>query len=484
MKPHYLRIRRVKTHSKSIAIQVGRYKGKRFELSKHIGSARDEKKVNELISIANEYIKSQDPQLELNFEPQSEEILFKRGIEIKSSYLEEAYNYLSRIYNIIGFHKIDNTILKHFVMIRVLESASKIRSIMLLNKYFGIGYKKTTVFRELSKTVNKKEQAITIAIEYAKENLGFAFTLVFYDVTTLYFETDIEDDLRRMGFSKDNKINQPQILIGLVVNEVGFPVYYNIFEGNTFEGKTLIPVILDIKNKYRIKNLTVMADAGMISRNNLLELKKNGVNYVVGARIGYLNLEETKEISNELKKIDGKIIRHDEMLYEYSTKRAIKDRITNDKQIKKAEYYLKHPTKILKRSKFLSSDDKRVYKLNETLIEKYRLIEGIKCYTTNIKDIDEKLLINRYKDLWKVEQAFRIAKSDIEARPIYHRRRNSIEYHILIVFIALCMCKVIEVEKQESIKRVMDDLRDKWTIVIQDTISGNSLKLLLDKKPH
>jgi len=236
VKPHYLRIRKVKTHSGSTAIQVGFYKGNRFKLSKHIGSSKDQKKILELVSIAQEYIHSHTPQLQLNFNPQSEEILYKRGLKISESRLEEAYDYLCRIYSGIGFDNLKSNLLKHFSVIRVLEPASKLKSIMLLEKYFGIRYKKTTVFRELPKLVNLKEETIRIAIQYAKNNLSFDFSLVFYDVTTLYFETDNGDDFRKNGFSKDNKINQPQILVGLVVNNTGFPVYYDLFEGNYHSG--------------------------------------------------------------------------------------------------------------------------------------------------------------------------------------------------------------------------------------------------------
>lgn len=484
MKPHYPRIRRVKTHSGSIAIQVGFYKGNRFKLSKHIGSSKDQKKIAELIDIAREYIRSHTPQLELNFNPQSEEILYKRGLKITESRLEEAYEYLCRIYSSIGFDNLKCNLLKHFTVIRVLEPASKLKSTMLLEKYFGIRYRKTTVFRELSKLVNLKEEIIRIAIKYAKDNLNFDFSLVFYDVTTLYFETDNGDDFRKNGFSKDNKINQPQILVGLVVNNSGFPVYYDLFEGNTFEGKTIIPVILAIRRKYHIRKFTVVADAGMLSQNNLDELEKHNVDYIVGARIGSMNLEDIQRIADRLNRRDKKIIQEDDLLFDYSQKRAVKDKADNDRQIKKAEYYLHNPSKVFKRSKFLSTSDRKTFKLNAKLLEKYRLLEGIKGYRTNINNINNNLLISRYKDLWRIEQSFRMAKSDLEARPIYHRRRNSIEYHILIVFVALCMGRVIEMEKGESIRKTMDNLKDKWTILLTDEISGNTVRLLLDKIPH
>lgn len=484
MKPHYIRIRRVKTHSGSTAIQVGIYQGKRFKLSKHIGSSKDQQKISELVSIAGEYIRSHNPQTELNFNPQSEEILFKRGLKIVQSRLGEAYDYLSHIYSEIGFSRINSEILKHFTIIRVLEPASKLKSITLLEKYFGIQYRKTTVFRELTELIDLKEDVIHIAIKYAKDHLDFDFSLVFYDVTTLYFETSKGDEFRKNGFSKDNKINQPQILIGLVVNNTGFPIYYDIFKGNTFEGKTIIPVILEIRRKYQINKFTVIADAGMLSQENLTELEKHNIDYVVGARIGSMNLNTIRNIAGELNQTDKKIIRYDNILLDYSNPRATKDKSDNDRQIKKAEYYLNNPSKIMKRSKFLSNSETKTFRLNKSLVEKYRLLEGIKGYRTNINNIPEELLISRYKDLWKIEQSFRIAKSDLEARPIYHRKKSSIEYHILIVFIALCMGRVIEMEKKESIRKVMDNLKDKWTILVRDEISGNSVKLFLDKIPH
>ncbi len=487
MKPHYGRIRRVKTHSGSTAIQVGFYKGKRFQLTKHIGSAKEQAKIKELVTIASEYIRTHSPQMEISFNPQSEEVLFKRGTSVTNSCLEEAYTYLESIYVKIGFGTLGNEILKHFSMIRVLEPASKIKSIQLLQKYFNINYKKTTVFRELTKLTALKRDAQEIAITYARKHLGFDFSLVFYDVTTLYFETfksDSEESLRKPGFSKDNKPNQPQILIGLVVNDTGFPIYYDVFQGNTFEGKTIIPVISGIKEKYRIKKFTVVADAGMLSEKNLEEFEARGIDYVVGARLGKLKSEEIQSIANALGKINNNITRIGNVLYDYSIKRAAKDKADNDKAVQKALYYLQNPGKVMKRAIFLAQGNKKQFKLNEALIAKHRLLEGIKGYRTNVVDVEEKLLIARYKDLWRVEQSFRIAKSDLEARPIYHRLENSIQYHLLIVFIALCMARVIETEKKESIKKVTEELKDKWAILLTDEISGNSLKVFLDKKPH
>lgn len=484
MKPHYERIRKVKTRSGATAIQVGRYEGKRFRLTKHIGSAHETPEIAKLITAAKEHIRAHALQPELDFNPRSDEVLFKRGIAIEKSTLTDAFTYLSRIYAAIGFTTLNCDILMHFAIIRVLEPVSKAKSIVLLQKYFDINYKKTTVFRRLAGLTAYKEEVTAIAIRYAKDHRRFDYALVFYDVTTLYFETFATDELRRNGFSKDNKPHQPQILIGLVVDRTGFPIYYDIFKGNTFEGKTIIPVITALKERHNIERFTVVADAGMLSAENLSDLEKQRIDYVVGARIGALNLDEIRSIAAELGKTDKQIVRHGAVLYEYSKTRAGKDAADNNRAIAKAEYYLKNPANVLSRSKFLANKGKKSFVLNERLIEKQRLLEGIKGYKTNITDVSGELLVARYKDLWKIEQAFRIAKSDLQARPVYHRKEISIQYHILIVFVALCMARVIERDKGVAVKQVIDGLRDRWTITIRDAISGNSLNVVLDKKPH
>ena len=484
MKPHYARIRKVKTGSGATAVQVGFYRGKSFQLTRHIGSGKYPEKIEELVQVAQEYVRSHNPQLSLNFNPQSDEILFKRGMVVTDRTLAEAREYLEGVYCKIGFSRLDNTLLEHFAMIRVLEPASKIQSLVLLKKYFGISWGKTTAFRGLEQVVDLKTKAEAIAVSYARKHLNFDFSLVFYDVTTLYFETHIQDEFRRNGFSKDNKSQQPQILIALVVNRDGFPLCYDMFKGNTFEGKTFLPTVLAIKRIYHIDTLTVVADAGMLSDDNIGELETQGISYIVGARLGTLSQAALADIAQALDKTDGRIVQKDSVLYEYSARRATKDRADNDRALEKARYYLTHPGKVLKRSPLLSTSGKKKFRLNQALIDKYRFREGIKGYRTNLTALPPELVVARYRDLWKIEQSFRIAKSDLEARPIFHRKETSIKYHILIVFIALCMARVIEMETRESVKQVMDRLKDKWTLTIKDDISGNTLKLTLDAIPH
>ena len=138
---------------------------------------------------------------------------------------------------------------------------------------------------------------------------GFNHDLLFYDVTTLYFETFEEDELRKNGFSKDNKSQQPQILIALMVSKEGFPIAYEVFPGNTFEGHTFMPVIKDFIRKNEVKNFTVVADAAMISTENVNQLEANNINYIVGARLGNISADLLKIIDEKICREDGKNIR-------------------------------------------------------------------------------------------------------------------------------------------------------------------------------
>jgi len=121
-----------------------------------------------------------------------------------------------------------------------------------------------------------------ISFEYSKKILGGKIGVVFYDMTTLYFEASEEDDYRIPGFNKDGKHQQPQIIIGLLVGENGYPIGYQIFEGNTSESKTLIPVLEDFQNKFEIRKPIVIANAALLSQNNIDALEKKGYEYILG----------------------------------------------------------------------------------------------------------------------------------------------------------------------------------------------------------
>lgn len=495
-----LRIRTTKTASGKIAVQAVRRERQKTIVVKHFGSTDNSVELKNLHTLADQYIirasqtKPLFPEL---FTPQKEHLVSLDRIKITSPYHHFAYEMLSFFYQRNGFNKLKDKLLQDLSIIRIIEPASKIRSLALLKEYFNINLGHSTLYQGLKIIQDKKDKIEEVAVNYAKKHLSFDFSFVFYDVTTLYFETHKEDEdltddqgkvleegLRKNGFSKDHKSNQPQILVGLLVTKEGYPIAIEMFTGKTFEGKTMIPVILKVKEKYRINNLTVVADAAMLSFANTQELKNHNLSYIVGARMGSVTDNLMKEISRALNKTEGVFYKthtaHGILICDYSKSRASKDKSDREKQIRKALRQIEQGNPVLLRYPFLKAEKKPVLKLNTRLIEKDELLDGIKGYYTNVADIPESLVVSRYKDLWHVEKAFRIAKSDLEARPMFHHLRVTIEAHMLIVFVSLCVVKSIELLSGISIKRVRDQIWRILDVTMEDTLTRQKFVKRMD----
>lgn len=303
-----------------------------------------------------------------------------------------------------------------------------------------------------------KGKAENIVLDFAKKHYSFEFDLLFYDVTTLYFEAFEEDELRKNGFSKDNKSQQPQILVALMVSKEGFPIAYEIFPGNTFEGHTIVPVIKRFINKNKVDTFTVIADAAMISDDNIKNLKEEKINYIVGARLGNLSYDLIHKIDKAILREDGENIRIKTnkgfLVCSYSSTRYRKDKYEMEKQIEKAEHIIKNPSKTRK-LKFTKADGQKL-ELNQELINKTKKLLGLKGYYTDLEEslVSNDIIIERYHELYRIEQAFRIAKSDLQTKPIFHYKEEPIKLHLLICFMALVISKHIELESGMSIKKL------------------------------
>lgn len=486
------RVRTTKTASHKTAVQIVYRGNHKITVAKHIGTANNADEVEKLVEKAHRYIIQTS-----NTNPLFPEILGDRkdnmvtvdDLEFTNAYHSFAYEFLSHFYKWCGFEKLNNDLLRDLTIMRIIEPCSKLHAVYLLKEYFGKQYGKTVMYEKLPKMKSLKTEIEKHAVAYAKEHLSFDFSLVFYDVTTLYFESFTQDEdmtdekgkivakgLLKNGFSKDNKANQPQIVLGLIVTKEGFPVSYEVFEGNTFEGKTFIPTITKFRDAYDIKNLVVVADAAMISFDNIKKLKENNLSYIVGTRVANLKRSEMETISKNLGNVDGSTTQMETerglLICDFLLTRYKKDKWEMEKQIVKAEKLLEKKEG-MKRTKFLTNKDKKKTEqiLNSELIEKTKLLLGIKGYYTNLTKIDNQTIIDHYHSLWHVEKAFRIAKSDLEARPIFHHKKEIIEVHILIVFISLCVAKSIELLTHLSIKKVRDMIWQILDIEFTDTFT-------------
>ena len=363
-----------------------------------------------------------------------------------------------RLFDRIGFNAIKSDLFRHITIARLAYPASKLKTVDYLRRYRGIDIEIDTLYRfldELNKTHKKTVERI--AFKYTKRILK-NITVVFYDMTTLYFETEDEDDLRKIGFSKDGKFQNPQIMIGLLVGENGYPIGYDIFQGNTFEGHTLMPVIKGIQRKYGkygFKRPIVVADAGLLSKDNLKCLANEKYQFIIGARIKNESKEIKKEILGRTKGMkDGQNIvfkKQDKtkLIVSYSEKRRKKDEYNRLKGVRTLRKKIK-AGKLTKSSinnrgynKFLKLTGKINIAMDEDKIKAEKQWDGLKGYITNAKLKPDKIIEN-YRHLWQIEKAFRISKTDLRIRPIFHYRKNRIEAHICISFAAYTIYKELE----------------------------------------
>jgi transposase len=269
---------------------------------------------------------------------------------------------------------------------------------------------------------------------------------------------------------------ETQVVVGLVVNRDGFPLYFDVFSGNTFEGHTFVPVIKNVQALLGSSDMVVIADSAMISQDNIEKLVEENIGFIVGARIANLPVKLFDSIVADLNTEDEKIYtttyREQRLICQYSAKRALKDKSDRLKQVSKAQKIITTPSAVTSRFKFIRADGEK-YVLNQELITKSEKIEGIKGYLTNTK-LPENMIIDRYHDLWRVENSFRITKSDLEARPIFHRLDATIKAHLVIVFAGLAIARYIEIKTGMSIQKVIKVAKKVLTHKVTNTHTGET----------
>jgi len=477
-----LHIRVVKTKGKSRSVQVYRYQNSKRIIVKHIGSGTTDEEIFVLEEMARVLIADYTKQSYLfeEAEPKEEAVLVSQ-CQYLGVYYTYLYDVLKAVQYQIGYALQVDTLLNDLALMRIVEPASKLRSIELMETYFGITHRRQRYYESARKWLDLKGSIEKQTLAFARKQYSFDFSLLFYDVTTLYFETFTEDELRKNGFSKDNKSQQPQIVVALMVTPEGFPVGYEVFSGNTFEGHTLIPIIKSFMKKHKVEHFTVVADAAMISTDNVEALRAEKINYIVGARLGNVSADLLTSIDTKLSRTDGSIIRvktdKGYLICSFSQKRYNKDKYEMQKQIQRAKSLLNQPSKV-KRIKYLKSADSNMV-LNEKLIEKTTRLLGVKGYYTDIEEsvADNATIISRYHDLYKIEQAFRLSKHDLQARPIFHFKEEPIHLHILICFMALAISKHIELTAEISIRAFLTHCKKITDARLLNKITKREIKM-------
>lgn len=474
-------IRRKKNQSGSISIQIIDKSDGRYRVLRTVGSSSDPDEIETLLSKARTQVLELTQQLQFKFLSKEDRTVlsFFNNSDDISIWVTGPEKVAGLLFDRIGFNVIEEELFRHLIIARLVYPGSKLRTTDYLLRYQGIHVDVSSIYRFLDR-LNEDHKATVeqIAFNYTRKTLGGELHVVFYDITTLYFEASSEDDLRKTGFSKDGKAQHPQILLGFLVALGGYPLGYEIFEGNTFEGHTLIPFLESFENKYSTTRPIVVADAGLLSKKNVEMLEELGYQYILGARIK----TESVAVKNRILSLnvsDGKsrIIKKsskEKLIISYSSKRARKDQHNRERGLKRLQKNLRSG-KLTKGhinnrgyNKYLKMEGEVSIQIDYDKFKADDRWDGLKGYLTNSK-LPKGDVIANYQSLWQIEKAFRISKTDLRVRPIFHRLRKRIEAHICICFVAYSIYKELErilyqAEAPFSTRRALDLTQTMYSI--------------------
>ena len=486
-------VRKKKNRSGSTSVVVVDKHGGKFKELYTVGIGRDVVEVDALCSQGREWIKHHQGIQELDFEgmgrkdterAQAEQVLDN----INGILLNGAKLILDKVYDSVGFNKVGDEVLRHLVIARLCEPMSKMATADYLKSHFDEDVNLSKIYRYMDKLYNTEKEAVErVSVEHTFSVLGGRVQMLFYDVTSLYYESFKEDNLRAPGFSKDGKTAETQIILGLLVCENGYPLSYSIFNGAQYESYTMVPAIDDFKQRFGLDDFIVVADSGFMIKRNIELLRSGKYMFIVGGRIKKV-AKDVEEWIKGLPHEDGiynerSLPNGDRLIVTYSSKRAAKDAYNREKGVERLRkaYASGKITKdkISKRgySKFLKIDNDVSVSINEDKIKEDQVWDGLKGYVTNTI-LPPREVVDQYRGLWVVERAFRISKGNLETRPIFHFTEKRIEAHICLCFVAYKVYKELE----RVIQTLGLDMSVDTVLKIAKTITTIRLRLPLNNE--
>lgn len=467
------------------------------KIIRHVGIALDNNELQQLKELAESIkIKIEADTQQLLFSPEQLARLNRKSsteesddsykVNLKNIKEEQRvvsgiHDVYGRLFDELGYQQIIKnparnvssvSILRDIVMARIANPLSKRASIDMLEEDFGVKIDLNRAYQMMDKL---DDTAIEKINEVTYKNTAGLFKdkidIIFFDCTTVYFETFVEDSFRKNGYSKDLKFNQPQVLLALMVTKQGLPIGYHAFEGSTYEGHTLIPALKQLREQYRLDKVVFVADAGMMNEKNIQELEREEFEYIVGSRLKNTSQKIQKQILDHThyRNIDDpedayKIARFTHngrnLIVSYSARRARKDARDREKAIDKLRKKL---SSITNPKEYLSNYGNRKYlkitgnahvELHEEKIKEASQWDGLHGVITNAKSLSDYEILKQYKHLWEVESAFRITKHDLKVRPIFHWKPRRVKAHLAISFIAYALVKHLEYRVRLQYKKM------------------------------
>ena len=468
-------VRKKRNRSGSISVVVVNKERGKFVEIKNVGTVPSEIKADSLCVQARQWIETYGGQQLIDFDDRRgrEREETERVVSNMDSLLINGTQLLlGRIYDSIGFNAIEDEVLRHLVIARLTQPRSKLATVDYLKSYYDEDVDLNRIYRYMDKLHStQQELAQNISVEHTRSLFGGRLGLVFYDVTTLYFESAAEDELRSPGFSKDGKTAETQVVLGLLVSEGGYPLSYSVFNGKQYEGYTMIPMIDGFRQRYGLgDDFVVVADSGLMNGRNIAMLRQAGYKYVIGARIrneaedvkGWILSQQLAngEFAELVRKGDERLI------IGYSQKRADKDAYNRKRGIARLRKAYSKGTltkeQVNRRgyNKFLEISRDVTVEINESKIAEDAQWDGLKGYITNTS-LEPKQVVEQYHGLWVVERAFRVSKGTLEMRPMFHFTPRRIEAHVCICFVAYKVYKELErLIKENGIPHSVDKVID------------------------
>ena len=418
------------------------------------------------------------------------------------------------LYDEIGFSGIfkscrfSGSVLKDLVMARLARPCSKRSSAELLERDFGIHIPLEKIYRMMDTLTEKRINRLQdYCRHHSKGLLTEEIKVMFYDCSTLYFESFTEDERRRFGYSKDHKFNQGQVLLALMVTREGLPVGYEVFPGNMYEGDTFKKAIDRIKDRYRVKRVVVVADSGLLSIQNIALLEKENLEYILGARLKSLPEKWKNRILDntdyDKKEKDGEVLRiatyqytkNRRLIVSHSTKRAEKDSRDRERAIEALRQKLEKsqkPESLISNygyKKYLTVDGEVQIRVNEDKLERDALWDGLHGVITNVheKEMNADEALSQYHGLWQVEESFRLQKHDLRVRPVFHWSARRIKAHIAICFLAFSLIRFLQYRIRQktgesfSAERIREELFRVQDSILINTTDNN--KYVIPSKP-
>jgi transposase len=374
----------------------------------------------------------------------------------------------------------------NLVMDRLIEPSSKLQSYKRQDEYLGIQRVSLQHFYRCLDLLADHKDTIEEELFLMNKNLfNLTVDIVFYDVTTLYFESLKSDDLRNFGFSKDHKFGEVQVVVGLLVDQHGRPIGFDVFPGNTFEGSTLLTALEKLKNRFHIRQVIIVADRGINSKINLYAIREAGYHYIFGSRLrgmskpiqtvaldlnsySPIHTDENGTVTFKMKTMEfdnsvvlppqtgeGKraVVLKEKIIMSWSLKRAQKDAKDRLRLVDKAMDLIQVPARITSKrgaKRYLNTQIPNAITIDEQRILNDSQWDGIYGIQTSRLDMNEDDILTAYKQLWKIEESFRVLKSNLEIRPVFHWTPKRIKGHLVTCFIAFLLVRTLELTVREK----------------------------------